>query len=240
MNKVRWAEGESSSGQRVNKPGSGLADLLSRTRYLFTVSSPATQQGGPTGPGSGLNGQNGQAQPQHMHAQAHPHRHHITHTHRSSRARPRSVSRSSSSPSPPPSAPKAMGSSTRGEKRRSFSSRSPGGIVNRRQSKISAYESSPLHASTSAYPNSGSGLHTGYPGHSLAVEETEAGFSTQYGASASSPGLATASEREDDRYLGDETEVDNRKRKRTSGDSASLANWASSKNASDPALEERK
>lgn len=157
----------------------------------------------PDYPSAGPSSHAHSAQARH-HVQAHTHAHH----HRSPRVRPRSESRSSSSPSPPPASPRPLPSINR-PPRRSFSSRSPGAAANRRSSK---HDSSPLNGSF-------------VPLESPTISLDDTDFSTRYGASASSPGVRSASEYEEDRYVsyrgGDETEKEAdtsmfRKRGRTS------------------------
>lgn len=124
---------------------------------------------------------------------SHSSQHHGHHHHRP-RARQRSTSRSSSSPSPPPDTPPLPR-----EKRRSFSSRSPVG-QNRRYLK---YDTSPLQSVF--IPNNAE-----YDG---GKREGEGGFSTVYGASASSIlGESSGEGSGDDRFVsargGVETEVE--------------------------------
>ena len=134
---------------------------------------------------------------------SHGHGHGHNHNYRSSpRQRPRSVSRSSSSPSPPPTS--AILPSATKAPRRSFS-RSPGAIANRRVSK---HEASPLN-----------GMHAPPPESPLSFDE--GGFSTQYGASASSPPRRSGNDIGEDWFVsargGEETEVEAEERKQRTG-----------------------
>ena len=134
--------------------------------------------------------------------------------HRSPRPRARSVSRSSSSPSPPPSG--KNDSSTGREKRRSSSSRPPapnGRYLHAGRGtprNVTGSGSRPI-VQFSSQPEYPEPISPSPSSPTASLDGDGAGFSTQYGASASSPGGASGSEGEMDHFVsarGEETETE--------------------------------
>ena len=151
----------------------------------------------------------GPAGPSHLSHSTHPS--HPSHSaHHRPRLRPRNASHSSSSPSPPPSAARTPSTAERKDKRRGSSSagqvRPPNLTGHTGHAGHAAHTGRATPGKTQGrslwgvFKRSSSGREDEPPSPLLSLDEN--GFSTFYGASASSPGGGSGSDRDRDRFVG--------------------------------------